>query len=265
MLHFSLTALALWLLLGLSGNTSADNKIRVGIHDFPPFSYVDQQGQPKGLVLDMLGRLMKHNQRAWEVNSRQLDSLLPDLFNGNTDLAMIIQHPILARKATYGSIPIGRVVMKSYRLANREPISHLEGFAGTRLIVLRGFGYGGAIEYFLDPDSGVSLVVAPDHLRAFEMLSREEGDYLLNYLGPANEVLRTLSNTQIVSETIKTEDIYFVVSPRIADPQSLLFELESGLKAIDHRLIMAPDIPAPQTGGCAVEGPANNATRETIE
>ena len=218
------------LLMLLSSATLACNApLRVALFDFPPFYSPDKGGQPQGLLIDQIDQLLGDLGCSWQGRFYTAPQLLENIVDGDSDLAMIIHHPLLIEKAHYSDHPISQMVLTSYRLPQTEPIQAFEQLKGKRVIAIRGYGYGGLFEQLIDPKMGAELHFASDHEAGLKMLERQRGDYLLGYRKPAQNAIEALQISDIEANPIRSWDIYLVLSPHYADP-NLLQRLDERLK-----------------------------------
>lgn len=221
------------LFLGLAGFPASAhscniNPIRVGLFEFPPFYSEREKGVPEGILIDELDQVMTQLDCRWEGRFDPTGKLLERLINGETDLLMVIQHPLLLERASYSQNPVGELRLNSYWIGNKPAISSIKDLRGHKVIVIRGYGYGGMFRQLTDPSSKIKLKMATDHFRAFEMLQQGKGDYLLGYQRPANSALKQLTIEGLASRSVKNWDIYFVLSPKYTD-QALIQRLDQVL------------------------------------
>ncbi|WP_421862409.1 substrate-binding periplasmic protein [Motiliproteus sp.] len=227
-----LSLLAL-LLLGLSSlPTSAiacgSNPIRVGFFEFPPFYSETETGDAEGILIDELDRVMTKLGCRWQGRFDPTGKLLERHINGETDLLMLIQHPLLLERARYSLNPVGNLQLNSYWIGDKPPVSSLKDLQGKRVIVIRGYGYGGLFRQLSDPANQIKLQMAKDHRHAFELLSQQQGDYMLGYRRPAEAALLEAPVDQLGVQNVKDWDIYFVLSPKYTD-QDLIRRLDEVL------------------------------------
>lgn len=213
--------------------------LRVALFNFPPFYELGADEIPRGTLVELLDRVVAEAGCGW--THRHYDTaaqLLESLVSGDADLALVIRHPLLEKRATFGTRPVARLRLKTYNLAGVPAVSTLTELRGRRLIVIRGYGYGGLINKLLDPESGITLVVVKNHQEAFEQLLAGRGDYLLDYQGPAAQTLEKVA-IPVESTLLVSKDVYFVLSPQLSNPEALLHKLESALSAVQPRPIAA--------------------------
>ncbi|RDE24897.1 hypothetical protein DV711_04755 [Motiliproteus coralliicola] len=221
------------LLLGLhslqvSATDCSDTPIRVGFFEFPPFYSETETGAAEGILIDELDRVMAKLGCRWQGRFDPTGKLLERNINGETDLLMLIQHPLLLERARYSINPVGNLQLNSYWIGDKPAVSNIEELRGKKVVVIRGYGYGGLFRQLSDPANQIKLQMAKDHLQAFEMLSQQQGDYMLGYRRPAETALRQAPINGLGVQNVKDWDIYFVLSPKYTD-QALIQRLDEVL------------------------------------
>ncbi|MCW8885831.1 MAG: transporter substrate-binding domain-containing protein [Motiliproteus sp.] len=206
--------------------------IRVGMMDFPPYYSLSKDNLVEGELVDLLNRVMIEMDQRWTPQFFEVPHLLTNLTEGKTDLAMLIRHPLLEQKALYGKRPVGRLILKAYRRDSNPAAQSLESLRGKRLILLRGYGYGGLVNKLIDAKNGRSPLFASNRKQALQWLQAEKGDYLLDYQGPASTALKNLGYSKITGDTVLDKNIYFVLSGRLANAPSIMARLERALSRV---------------------------------
>ena len=188
----------------------------------------------EGQLVDLLEQVMDHMDQRWTPQFFEVPHLLTNIAEGKTDLAMLIRHPLLEQKAIYGKLPVGRLILKAYRHPSKPSASTLESLQGKRIILLRGYGYGGMVNKLIDSNKGKPPLFASNREQALQWLTEGKADYLLDYKGPASAAIKKMGYKDISGDTVIDKNIYFVLSGKLVNADSLMARLESALTQISN-------------------------------
>ncbi len=218
------SALLLSLLVAIPLSATAEHPqvLRVGLMDFPPYYAPANNNQAEGELIDLLEQVMTKIDQEWTPVFYEVPQLLQNVVQGESDIAMLIRHPMLEKSALYGQRPIGRLVMQAYHRPEQARVSSFTDLEGKSLILLRAYGYGGLVNKLLKPDSTITPIFATTRAQAFQWLQQGKGDYLLDYLGPATAALNSLKHHDIKGDTVLDKNVYFVLSGKLAHAKELL-------------------------------------------
>lgn len=205
---------------------AAAETVKVGCVEFPPLTYSDVDGRAIGSAVDLISDILKRAAVPFEVKCYPGARLLAGLRDGSTHVAILIRHPELADAVRYGTLPVAYLDLRAYRLAATPPLGDIRHSRGKSVIVLRGYGYGGWIDFFRDQDNHLTLSYADSRQAAIRMLASGHGDYLLDYADPATPALAQASLPDLRSESLARLDTYFLVSKKAPDGAALLRRIE---------------------------------------
>lgn len=223
---FARLAVAAALALVLSGailaGAMAAETVKVGCVERPPLTYSDDQGRAVGTAAELIGDILNRAGLPYEIKCYPGARLLVGLRDGSIHAAMLIRHPELADAVQYGALPVAYLDLQAYRLAATPPLGDIRNSRGKSVIVLRGYGYGGWIDFLRDPANRLTLSYADSRQAAIRMLASGHGDYLLDYADPTAQA----SASDLRSETLVRQDTYFLVSRKAPDATALLRRIE---------------------------------------
>ena len=195
--------------------------LRVALFDFAPFYSPDEQGQAQGILIDELTRLLDQLDCLRKITFYSTPLMLQKVANGQADMTLVIDHPMLRSKAIYSHNAILQLRLTSYQNQDTASIKRFEQLAQQRVIAIRGYGYGGLFDQLADPKMQVQLHFASDIEDALNMLENNVGDYLLGYQRPVNSALTKRDLPFIHSSQLQSKDVFWVMSSEYRDPQLL--------------------------------------------
>ncbi|MBX9633872.1 MAG: transporter substrate-binding domain-containing protein [Magnetospirillum sp.] len=217
--------------------THAAEPVKVGCVEFPPLSYTDNAGKPAGTALELIATILNQAGLPWEAKCYPGARLMASLRDGSVHVAMLIRHPDVVESVLYGHLPMAFLELDGYRLATQPPLGAMENVRGKSVILLRGYGYGGWIDFFKDPANGVRINYADSHQAAFKMLTNGHGEYLVDYRDPATLALGETTIPKLQRELLTRLETYFLVSKKAPDAAKLLWRIEDGFKQLGARPI----------------------------
>ena len=218
--------LAVAVVLALSSPAWAAEPVKVGCVEFPPLTYTDAQGQPAGKAIDLVKAILVSAGLPFEIKCYPGARLMASLRDGSSHVAMLIRHPDILDSVHYGRLPMAYLELGAYRMTGAPPLGAIEKTRGKSVILLRGYGYGGWIDFFKDPANALRLSYADSREAAFRMLSSGHGDYLVDYSGPAALALARSSVPGLDAEVLTRLETYFLVSKKAPDADALLRRIE---------------------------------------
>lgn len=208
----------------------AAEPIKVGCVEFPPLSYTDDSGKPAGKAMDLLAAILDQAGLPWQAKCYPGARLVTSLRDGTAQVAMMIRHPALIDTTLYGHLPMAYLELDGYRLASQPPLGGMENTRGKSIILLRGYGYGGWIDFFKDPANNIHISYADSHQAAFKMLGSGHGNYLVDYRDPASLALGETTIPNLRREELTRLETYFLVSKKTPQADTLLRRIEAGFK-----------------------------------
>ncbi|MEH6470807.1 MAG: transporter substrate-binding domain-containing protein [Halopseudomonas sp.] len=204
--------------------------LKVGFFDFPPFyTQAGEEGEPQGLLVDELQQLMSQLGCQWQGKFDTAPKMLEKIIHGDTDMVLVIRHPMLNGRANYSHNPISQLKLNIYRTQGTSAVESLEQLRQKRIILIRGYGYGGLFKKLIDPSMEAELHIASDHQAGLEMLRLKRGDYLLGYQRPTSQALAKVAFDDVESHHLQTWDVHAVISSHYSD-KSLLAMIDLWLK-----------------------------------
>lgn len=204
--------------------------IRVALFNFAPFYDQDAEGQPEGLLVDQWQQLMTQLGCHWQGEFFSVPQLLENILLGKSDLALIIHHPMLNDRSDYSNNTLIKIALNIYFLADVEPVTRIEQLAKKRVILIRGYGYGGLISKLIDPAMAIEIHIAENHQAGLEMLRSGRGDYLLGYQQATEQALIKVLIYDLQHSPLQRWNTHVVVSKHYRD-KALLEQIDQLLES----------------------------------
>ncbi|MCH8498860.1 MAG: transporter substrate-binding domain-containing protein [Marinobacter sp.] len=201
-----------------------------GFAAFPPFGYVDDQGNIRGALVDIAKQISQYLGLTVEYRERPPARLFREVADGDIQVTMAAKdHQTLQTIALQSKAPVISSEIRVYRRHDTPAITSVNALQGQHLILITNYAYGALTSYIRDPAHNIQVEQATTHKAALGMLKLGRADYLLNYREPMEALLAEESTNNITCDLIAPIDIHFYVSRAYTNAESLLASLERGL------------------------------------
>ncbi len=205
--------------------------LRVGVLHIPPLAVVTSSMESSGPLVDYIRRLMKISGHPYRLEGFPARRLYRNLGAGESQFWIGLKNvPEYEGKVLYSEHPVHNLHLNLYRLAETPEVHQLSELQTQRLIVIRGYSYGGLLEPLKQRPLGLQLLDACDNKKALEMLQLHRGDYLLSYAEPIDiQLQRSGSHPEQLATIQHTElqqlPMYLVLSRLTPQAELLMREL----------------------------------------
>lgn len=208
--------------------------VSVGYYEFPPYSWTDERGLPRGSILALTERLLRHAGYRGEYRSLPSARLYAELRDGNVQLwpgaggkAELAGHTYEARNA------IGEFRLGLYARPGLPAPRMPDDLRGKGLILISGYSYWPAVNRMLkDPGLDLTLHRTSNHVSALEMLLRQRGDYLLDYQAPVEQARQSLDLEPLAYTELQSLQLRLVASRQAAGSRILLDQLDRAYETL---------------------------------
>jgi polar amino acid transport system substrate-binding protein len=202
-------------------------EIKAGIMIFPPYFSQNENKEPDGIYLKVMEKTLRNANLEYRIDIYPAKRLYLNLGNGKTHLYLGIKGvPEYDDKVLYSTTKVAEIKMRIYANADtplpvlKKDINH------HRIGIIRGYSYGGLINYFRDSKNNIDIASTAEHLSSFKMLKNRRVDYVINYQYPSETVLENLEIPGIKYTDFYSINVYFIVSKFIPDADKILDKVE---------------------------------------
>lgn len=202
--------------------------LRLGYIEFPPFTSTNDKGEPEGILIDLAAKVFPTAGYEWSALPYPVKRLSEYMGSGDIDVWMGLKTlPAFVGKTYAGDVPIAYLLLNAYTTGDNPPVTQKEHLSGKSVIIMRGYSYGGWINYIMDKKNNVSYLRANKHASALKMLKAKRADYLLDYKEPIEMALETVSVSELKINKISSLPCYFVVTKQLPDGAEIVTRLET--------------------------------------
>ncbi|GBC61858.1 amino acid ABC transporter [Desulfonema ishimotonii] len=210
----------------LSVNADADQTIRVGVYDFPPFFEL-KDGKPGGIWLDLMKKVFEKAGIRYSIKEYPAKRVIKRIVEGQADVSMVAKGiSLLENNTLYSSTAVVNVELSVYTRTDTAVPRNIEALKGKKLLVTRGYSYGGLIKYFKNPENHIVLDAADRHELVFRKLKIKRADYAIGYSATADEILKKIGVSEIQGHPISNFDIFFVISKKTPEYRKVMDNIE---------------------------------------
>ena len=229
--------ISLFVLFIMNSDAVAKSKIlRLGYIEFHPYFYTNNDGTPEGIFIDIAEKVFCEAGFLLQAVQLPTKRMVAYLINGEIDVWMGLKTlPEFEGKAYLGNSILAELVLRAYMIGGKPTLHVKADFKNKKIIVLRGYSYGGWIQYLESPFNNIELLTADSHYAAFQMLNAGRADYLLDYRRPSEAILQQMDITDIRFSDMAVFPCFFVVSKKLPQGQTILDRLEAAFQNLKQK------------------------------
>ena len=217
-------------LLGLGAMTAEAAPVQELEYAYPDQSIwttrLDKNGEPDNPLLRLAEAMFGKAGIPWRSKTYPAARLFSYLQDGTSQFSMLVKSPSLEACCLSSRKPVATTELRAYRRANTPPIRSKEDLVGKEVIAIHGYSYAGLLNFLKDPANRIGNNSTVSHDSAFVMLERGRADYLLDYAGPAAEVLAAHPIKDMEYDVISRLDVHLILARSYPDATSVMSRLE---------------------------------------
>jgi polar amino acid transport system substrate-binding protein len=200
---------------------------------------VDAAGDPENPLLRLAGALFSRAGIPWYGKSYPAGRMFEILRGGRAKFSMLVSAPALKDCCLSSKKPVASTELRVYRAAGTPAVHSRDDLLGKNVILIRGYSYAGLRDFVTDERNGITSHMAATHEAAFAMLAHKRSDYVLDYVGPASEVLAANPGMDNVrSDTMSRLEVYLVLSKAYPDAEAVMAKLEAIAEGLDRDAVL---------------------------
>lgn len=188
---------------------------------------LDAHGQPANPLFRVAAAIFAQAGIPWHGKLYPAPRMFKYLQDGTAQFSMLVKAPSLQECCLLSSKPISFAEVRVYHLSGKPPVTSREDLPGKKVITVAGYSYGGLLAFIADQNNHIANQSAQTHLAAFRMLANGRADYVIDYSGPAGEILAEEPIADIHSELLSRQDVYMVLSRSYPDAAKVMGRLEA--------------------------------------
>ena len=209
--------------------------LRVGVLHIPPLAMVKSPTDVQGPLVEYIHQLLQSAKLPYQIEGFPARRLYRNLSEGKSQFWIGVKHvPQYEGKVLYSEQPVCYLHLRLYRLVGTPEISQLSQLQNQRLIVIRGYSYGGQLEPLKHRPQGVQWLDATDNHNALEMLTMHRADYLLTYAEPIGELKAQYPDLFLELQHTPLENLpmYLVLNRQTPQAERLMKQLNQASETL---------------------------------
>jgi polar amino acid transport system substrate-binding protein len=214
--------------------STASEPLIWGYGHFPPYLYMQEDGQPHGPYADIVKNILKHadiEYQALLAPNRRVKKMIID---GPIEFVIGPKNTFDNPNHFYFSRAIvAKIDLRVYWIGEQPPITQASDFSNQSVILISSFDYAGLRDYIENPDNKVTLAVnVEDHRRALSALSVRRGTYMLGYRAPVELMQLEMNIQNLHSYPIIKTDMHLIINKSVKNGRQIMDKLEASYLAL---------------------------------
>lgn len=202
---------------------------------------LDGHGQADNPLFRVAAALFAQAGIPWHGKSYPAARMFKYLQDGTAQFSMLVKAPGLQDCCLFSRKPIAAVDVRVYHLPGKPAMNKREDLLGKRIITVAGYSYGGLLAFIGDERNQIANHLAQTHQAAFRMLANNRADYVVDYSGPASELLEQEPIAGIQSELLSRQEVYMLLSRSYPDAAKVMGRLEAIAEKLNiEKIIRSP-------------------------
>lgn len=202
---------------------------------------VDSRGAPLNPLLKLAKVLFAEAGIPWHGTPYPASRMFTLLRTGTAQFSILVAAPALSECCLVSREPIARTEVRVYWIGDTPPARQMTDLLAKSVIVIRGYSYGSMANFLTDERNAISRNVVDTHRSAFQMLEHGRADYLIDYAGPASEMLAAHPVPGIQSAVLAPIEAHLVLSRTYPDAEAVMAKLEAIAARLDKdRILRGP-------------------------
>lgn len=198
----------------------------------------NSKGELDNPLLRIANTLFSKAGIAWHGRSYPAARMFKCLQDGTAQFSMLVKSPVLQECCVLSRKPVTVAEIRVYHLEGKPPIKKLSDLAGKNIVTILGYSYGNLLGFLDNGRNRSNTSVVQTHAAAFKMLALQRADYLIDYTGPASEVLAATPVPGIRWEVLSRQDVHLVLAKSYPDAPRVMARLEAIVGTLDLEKIL---------------------------
>ena len=200
---------------------------------------VDEHGDPENPLIRLAAVMFEKAEIPWHSRRYPATRMYNYLNDGSVEFSILVKTAAVNDCCLLSRLPVASTELRVYHLSDKPPARSKEDLIGKRIITIRGYSYGEIRSFLDDPANNITSNAAIKHDAAFAMLEAGRADYLLDYTGPATEVLKAHPIAAIRFTPLSRIDVHLVLAKAYPDAKNVMARLENIVETLNKEEILA--------------------------
>lgn len=225
----SIAVLLLSILLCISP-LSKSEELRLGSPYFPPYVYFDIDGELTGLWMTQLAPALEEAGITYNAIHIPIRRFYVSAATGKIDLFAMPRGRAGMENVLFSEKPFSHFDLRAFWLDDANAISSLSELAGRKVVLIKGYSYGGKLEAEISAEQRSQFVVANDQKIALKMLVDKEVDFVLGYWAIMAFLQKNSPDLQINNIKIAELPIYLAMHENAENAEQLMQKFNDAVR-----------------------------------
>lgn len=208
-------ALLIVLTISSSFVASADDKLRLAAPFFPPYTYFDIDGNLDGIWIKQLSPILNEAGIDFVAINTPIARFYSSIATGKVQISAVPKNVRGMDNVIYSDAPFARFDLRVFWLEDRPDIANFSELADQKVVLTKGYNYGGFIEESLTDEQRKNFVTANNKKEALSLLIKGEADYILGYWALMDYIQKNSPEIQLNNKKIFEIPVYFVMHKKV--------------------------------------------------
>ncbi len=225
------------LILLLSFSKSYSEPLKVGASFAPPYYTVEGENVT-GIFGDLMSKVISEAGFSFIWKPYPTKRVYMNLIHGKIDTYLGPLKPAFEgfkESVIHSKFSPVSIELRAYYFGEKPEITKKEELSGKNILIIRGYTYGGLVNFILDPKNNVKHREIESFGQAIKMLKVKRAAYHLDYKKTGEIYLESNSEPDLKHSELFSVDLYFMVSKHNSDAETVLTRIVSAFRKIKEK------------------------------
>ena len=228
LLKFRIVLLLLFILVSTASHSRADKPLIWGFASFPPYLDTQSNGQPFGLIADIVKNTFAHagvEYLPFQTPNKRTRKVVNQ---GFVDFSIGPMTAVENPDNFYRSQGwVAKIELRSYWIGEQPPVTQASDLIGQSVVLISSYHYSGLRNFVENPSNNVFLALnVEDHGRALIALSLKRATYMLGYRQPTDLMQLEMKILNLHSFSLNETYVYFFIHKSVKNGQQIMDKLD---------------------------------------
>ncbi len=213
--------------------------------EFEPYYFSKEDGSIDGQLVNLYALILENAGYKWNGIIVPAKRVMRLLAQGIYQSSILVNNPILEESGNVltSKNPVSQMVLNAYHSDTNPQIKTKQRLIGKRVIVMRGYGYGGIRKWLELKENNIELMEVNSFSSAIKMIEFNRADYALLYdvNFSAGEIALKRKADGLIVSNITNVPLYLHLNKKtLSHPQKIMDDLMSSYQELVKKGILAP-------------------------
>ncbi len=218
----------------LSCSTSFSETLNVGASFAPPY-YTVQDRQVTGIFGELMSQVL--SEAGFDIIWMPYPTkrVYINLINGELDIYLGPLKPEFkdfTNSVLHSRFSPVSIELHSFYFGEKPEITRREALSGKNILLIRGYTYGGLINFIRNPENNVHFTEINSFDQAVAMLKSKRADYHLDYRKTGEIYLKNNPEPDLKYSALSHVALYFIISKHTPNAETILTRIENAFRKI---------------------------------